>query len=69
MPLPLSISGVMLPVDLSIVYELFSPVLMSKSMTDVSSCLAALTEENKSYFRSSTTVISRFPFMLPFSMY
>ena len=38
-------------------------------MMDVSPFFAALTDENRSYFRSSTTVISKFSSIVPFSMY
>ena len=38
-------------------------------MTDDSPCFAALTEENRSYLRSFTTVISRFSLISPFSRY
>ena len=38
-------------------------------MTDVNPFFAALTDENKSYFKSSTTVISKFSSIVPFSMY
>jgi hypothetical protein len=38
-------------------------------MMDVKPCFAALTEENKSNFRSLTTVISKFSLIVPFSIY
>ena len=38
-------------------------------MTDVNPFFAALTDENKSYFKSSTTVISKLSSIVPFSMY
>ena len=66
-PFPRSTRGVIVPVILSIVNELFLPVSMSKSMKDVSPCLAAWTEEKRSYLRPSTTVNSKLSMTCPFS--